>query len=290
MTRPPGLTRRIFIAGAAILALPRDVRGAEPSRVACLEWTAAEAAISLGLKPIAVTDVDGYRDWMVAPALPDGVLDLGSRFEPNLERLSELAPDLVVVSRSFGRLREVARIAPAHDYTPYPVGPSALASARVEATRLAERVGRPDAAMDLVRRTDAEIENARQKLAGRPIGPICVISIFDRALSIYGKGGLFHEVMDRLGLQNAWTGPTNRWGFATTGLDQLAGLSADVRLVTLEPVPPYTRARLSKSALWRTAPPVNAGRVATIAPVWPFGGLASAARFATLLADGLAAA
>ncbi|HEY9348369.1 MAG TPA: ABC transporter substrate-binding protein, partial [Inquilinus sp.] len=65
-------------------------------RLACLEWTSAEMLLSLGVAPMAVCDPKGYRDWVVAPELPAGTIDLGSRGEPNRELLLALQPHLIL--------------------------------------------------------------------------------------------------------------------------------------------------------------------------------------------------
>lgn len=288
---PSVLSRRAFCLAAAALALPSPTRAGAPSRVACLEWTAAETAIALGVRPIAVSDVAGYRDWTVTPELPPRVLDLGSRFEPNLERLREIAPDLIVVSSGYGVVaRDVEKIAPAHELVPYAIDHLPLEHARIEAERLASRLGRPQEAAKLLVTTNEAIDAARGRIAGNVQRPVCIVSLFDdRNIRFYGKGGLFQEVLERLEVRNGWPFETNRWGFSVAGLDRLAGLPSDTLLVMLDPTPPQIRARLDQSSLWRAAPAVRNGLVTSIAPVWPFGGLSAAARFATLLADRLAA-
>ncbi|WFU89989.1 hypothetical protein QA644_28565 (plasmid) [Rhizobium sp. CC1099] len=59
--------------------------------------------------------------------------------------------------------------------------------------------------------------------------------------------------------------------------------SGNARLVSLDPIPAHIRIRIEQSSLWTSLPCVRAGNVVTIPPVWPFGGLAAAARFANLI-------
>ncbi|MEH6774728.1 MAG: ABC transporter substrate-binding protein, partial [Cereibacter changlensis] len=110
--------------------------------------------------------------------------------------------------------------------------------------------------------------------------PLLIVKFADdRLLDVFGAGSLFHDVLRPLGATNAWTGPTNAWGFASTGLEALAG-HPEARLVIIEPAPPP---RLADSPLWRALPQVRAGRVTLLPPVWVFGGVPSALRFARLL-------
>lgn len=56
---------------------------AQPVRVAALNWDIAEQVIELGVTPVAVPDIAGYSDWVVQPAIPEGVTDIGTRTEPS---------------------------------------------------------------------------------------------------------------------------------------------------------------------------------------------------------------
>jgi len=282
------LTRRQCIGGltaAWLGAATLPGRAARPDRVACLEWTSSEMVVSLGVAPLAVADVQGYRDWVAGPALPPETIDLGSRGEPNLELLYELAPQLITGAYGYG-LDEApfARIAPVFNVPFYDGTSTPYRQAEGETLKLGLRLGREAEAESLIRATAAAIAEAKALLAGQAGRPLAVVSMFDdRHVRVYGKGSLLQDVLDRLGLENAWTGATSSWGFVTMGIEELVSIG-EARLVSLDPIPPHVRIRIDESTLWANLPCVRAGNVTTIPPVWPFGGLAAAARFAGLLA------
>lgn len=283
------LTRRQCIGGfaAALLgAACPPMYAAQPVRIACLEWTSAEMVMSLGIEPVAVADAKGYRDWVVAPELPAGCIDLGSRGEPNLELLLELKPDLITGAYGFG-LEEApfARIAPVHMVPFYEASKEApYRQAENETLKLGLKLGREAEAQRLIRQTAAAIAEARTQLAERARHPLAVVSMFDdRHVRVYGRGSLLQDVLDRLGIANAWTGPTDDWGFAMMGIEELVAIG-EARVISLDPIPPHVKIRIEQSSLWANLPCVKAGNVRAIPPVWPFGGLAAAARFADLLA------
>ncbi|MEI5676954.1 MULTISPECIES: ABC transporter substrate-binding protein [Mesorhizobium] len=283
------LTRRQCVAGLAgawLGAATLPARGASQPRVACLEWTAAEMIISLGIEPLAVADTKGYRDWVVGPGLSAGCLDLGSRGEPNLELLLELKPDLIIGAYGYGLDQgPFARIAPLHTVPFYDGTDTPYRQAETETRKLGEKLGREAEAEELIRQTATAISEARVRLAGKEGRPLAVVSMFDdRHVRVYGRGSLLQDVFDRVGITNAWTGKTDSWGFSTMGIEELVAIG-EARLVSLDPIPPHIRIRIEQSTLWANLPCVKAGNVTTIPPVWPFGGLASAARFATLLAQ-----
>ncbi|TIQ21008.1 MAG: ABC transporter substrate-binding protein [Mesorhizobium sp.] len=282
------LTRRQCLAGLAVTSLgPRGdpAHAARPPRIACLEWTSAEMVVSLGIGPVAVADTEGYRDWVAAPALPAFCLDLGSRGEPNLELLLELKPDLTTGAYGYG-LDEAPfkRIAPLHTVPFYDGSEAPYRQAEIETLKLGAQLGREAEAQRLIQETAATIAHVSAQFSGRAEQPLTVVSMFDdRHVRVYGKGSLFQDVLDRLSLTNAWTAPTKSWGFSMVGIEQLVAIG-EARLISLDPIPPHVKIRIDQSSLWANLPCVKAGNVRTIPPIWPFGGLAAAARFANLLA------
>ena len=104
----------------------------------------------------------------------------------------------------------------------------------------------------------------------------------------FGFDSLFGSTLERLGLQNAWSGGTRFSFLAPVPIEELAGLP-DARLVIIGADPPEARRSLSRSILWRALPPVAKGRLYQLPEVNAFGGVPSALRFAQLLAEAFAA-
>jgi ferric hydroxamate transport system substrate-binding protein len=282
----PKITRRGCLGGMALAWLNISAHAGptkQPTRIACLEWTAAEMAVSLGLSPLCVGDTGGYRDWVAGPALARSTIDLGSRSEPNLELLYELKPDLITGAYGYGLdEQDFTRFAPTFNVAFYKGTTAPFVQAVSETRRLGAVLGRQAEAASLITRVESRIAQLRAQMTSRK--PLCIVSMFDdRHVRIYGKGSLFQDVLDRLGLVNIWTQETNNWGFSTVGIEELVSIG-DADLISLDPIPKHVRIRIEQSSLWNNLPCVRNGRVVTIPPVWPFGGLAAAERFAGLLA------
>ncbi|EJN02487.1 ABC-type Fe3+-hydroxamate transport system, periplasmic component [Phyllobacterium sp. YR531] len=241
--------------------------------------------LSLGILPVAVGDIAGYRDWVVSPALPVTTLDLGSRSEPNLELLAELKPDLIAGAYGYGLDQaDFTRFAPTFNVPFYDGTSTPFKQAVDETLQLGNLLSRRNEAEQLIATVKASISMARTKLQPKADRPICVVSMFDdRHVRIYGGGGLFQDVMNQLGLINAWEGATNSWGFAQVGIEQLVSVG-DATIISLDPIPAHVQIRINQSSLWNNLPCVRNGKVIRIAPIWPFGGLRAAERFATLVA------
>lgn len=287
---PNALTRRQFAAAllgfASLPLLARTGRAGELApRIAVLDWAWAESLLALGAAPAAVAEAPLYGARVVSPALADGTVDLGLRSWPNMELLRAFRPDLIVTQTGYGvpaaMLEPVAPVLSLPLYTPERL-PLKRAEEGLEA--IAARLQLQEAGRAYLEQADLQftaLRNALRSYDGRPL--LIVKFASDRLADIYGPGSLFHDALDRLGLPSAWQHSGSHWGFSTAGLDAIAA-NPEVRIVIIEPGPPEA---LAASGLWRAIPAVRAGRVVSIPPVWVFGALPSALRFAGILTKAL---
>ncbi|PRY68274.1 ABC transporter substrate-binding protein [Halomonas ventosae] len=277
-----GLVPTLLLA-LALVPMPRAQ--AQPA-VATLDWTLAETLVALGVTPAGVAQVEAYQAWVGAPRLPAATVDLGLRSQPNLELLASLAPERILISPMFANLApRLSRIAPVTTLPLYSPGRETWPQLH-ELTREVGRLAHRKAAAErLIAETEARLEAQRQRLPAR-VPPLLVVQFMDeRHVRVFGAGGLYQAVMARLGLENAWRGETNAWGFSLVGLEQLAGREA--RLVVVEPYPVGVEAALADSGLWQQQPSVREDSLITLPPVWSFGALPSAQRFADHLVTAL---
>ena len=269
------------------LVLLTGLAQAEPQqpRIAVIDWGLAETLLGLGVTPIAVAQTEGYRRWVQQPELPPEVADLGMRIEPNLELLSQLKPDMILITPQFAASRaQLERIAPVHTLAIYTPEDEAYVGAQRVTRELAALLGREVEGEAMIARIDARMGQVKQQLAQQQLPPFYVMTFLDqRHVRLFGKQSIYQGVFDRVGLRNAWHGPTNDWGFTQQGIDSLAG-EPDAALLYLEPMPPGTAQGLVSSALWQHLPAVREQRLYALPPVWSFNGLMAAERFANLLA------
>ena len=82
-----------------------------PHRIVALEWLPVELMLALGITPYGVADIPNYNLWVNEPKIPDSVIDIGLRTEPNLELLTQMKPSYLVWSAGYGPSAEtLARI------------------------------------------------------------------------------------------------------------------------------------------------------------------------------------
>jgi ferric hydroxamate transport system substrate-binding protein len=285
----PSLCRRDFLFGSAALAVSMKSAPSRASvlRVVSLDYGLAQTLIELGVPPVGLIDTPGWADWPVEPPLPASVANIGSAHEVNMELLQLLKPDLIISTPYLEWVRpQLEQIAPVKSFPIHALGSSPYPHI-VDATReLGRMLGREAEAEALIDRTENELRMA--KAATRHVGKLAVITFIDtRNIRVYGPGGIFQDVFDRLELQNAWTHPTNEWGYGDTSMAGLIDVG-DSRLFYMDPVPPDLLATLSDSPLWQSMPFVKKGHVQRMASVLMFGTLPAASRFARLLTEAVA--
>ncbi len=285
----PSLVRRQIVLGLAILPLfPRLALSGTGLRVASLDWALAETMLVLGHKPVAIVAASDWDRWGDETPLPDGVADLGLQPEINFELLASLKPDLILTSPFVQQLEPVLeKIAETLRVSIFEAGPIPLAHQRAVTRLLGERLDRAEAARNYLADAEQAFDRYRARIAALDPLPVLLVNFIDaRHVRVYGGSGLYQNVLDRIGLANAWTGETNYWGYATAGIEKLA-TGKDLRLIAFEPVPADTRPTLEHSPLWTRLPFVAAGHVSVLPPVLMFGAMPSALRFARLLVEHL---
>ncbi|MFD2236600.1 ABC transporter substrate-binding protein [Aureimonas populi] len=266
-------------------AVPARARGL---RVASLDYALAQTLIALGVTPVGITDARDWNLWVVEPPLPAETVDLGASVSPNLELLAALEPDLVLTT-DYTAMSEpqVGRIAPVERFSLFSEGGSPLPKAMEAMTRIGALVGREREARLYLEETEAVFAECAARAAPFRERPLLLMSFLDpRHVRVYARPGLHQDVLDRLGLRNAWQGGANVWGFASVGIERLA--EAGEALAIADHLPPDVRVVLEASPLWRSLPlRRDRGPIPVLPPVLSFGGVPAARRLAGLLVETL---
>lgn len=156
-----------------------------PERIAVFDIAAIDTLDRLGVK------IAGIPDNLYLPELKhvaEGAAVVGSLFEPNLETLSSLGPDLIIVGgRSSTQLESVKRVAPAIDMTVYGIDLMDQARSRIDAYgKLFER---EEAAKKAAQELEAAITRAREAVAGK--GKALIVMTNGPKVSAYGADSRF---------------------------------------------------------------------------------------------------
>ncbi|MDI5978838.1 ABC transporter substrate-binding protein [Amycolatopsis magusensis] len=278
----PGTTA----AGAPVTVV--DSRGKEikldgpAKRVAATEWNGVEHLVSLGVMPVAVSDIQGYGQWVSAAPLDGTPKDIGTRGEPSIDTLNSLDLDLVVVTDSLaeGALEQIEAKVPVMVLTggdaKDPIG-SMFAAVDL----IAKATGTEAKAAQLRTEFDAKLDEGRKAVeqagaAGQPVAfSDAYVSSGTVGIRPFAKGALVPAVFERIGLTNPWPMEGDPvYGLAQADVEGLTQLP-DVRFWYMANDAfgdPYTK-ELADNSIWKNLPFVAGGKVKRLPDsLWMFGG------------------
>jgi iron complex transport system substrate-binding protein len=257
-------------------------------RVACLDWALAETMLALGAAPIGVVAASDWPRFVVEPALPPQVADIGLQQDINFELLATMRPDLILTSPFLEHFEpQLRRISPVLNLSIYDDNGPPLAQREAVTRTIAGRIGKEAEAERFLAEAEQSFVAARERLARLHRRPLIIATFVDaRHVRVYGGASLFQNVLSRLGLENAWSEPVGYFGSATVGVERLA-TAGDIHFVAFDPLPPDVAPALRQSTLWQRLPFVGAGRISMLPSTLPFGAMPAALRFTRLLASAL---
>lgn len=269
---------------------PQEMDGAAGSVVA-LTWSTAELVAGLGVKPLAIADIEGYRKWVARPEMPGGVEDVGRRGEPSIERIAELGPDLIIASDDQRDLvPRLERIAPVLYFDLFSIDQNNFDAARNAFVEVAKALGREDEGRQRLDALDDDLSRIREELArhfdGSPpkVTPIRFMS--PAVVRIHSKNSMAAYALEAIGVPEAWPQPATGWGISLKKVEDLAEIE-DGTIIYIEPTDGAEA--LFSRPLWSFMPFVKAGRFTSIPSTWTFGGPLSVGYLARSLADALIA-
>ncbi|OXY80667.1 iron-siderophore ABC transporter substrate-binding protein [Oceanimonas doudoroffii] len=247
-----------------------DITLAQPaSRSAAVSAFAADALVALGETPVAVTQF-GRQDRPTY--LGQGVsqaVSLGARGQPNLELLSEQAPDLVLAVRRYteshaDRLQAIAPYAAFDDLT--------LKDSLKAVTDIGTLVGKPQQAEALNREFEQTLAQMAERIGELSGQSIAMLVTASEQPFVYYDHFLPVELASALGLNNV-AGASPEWpgklpfGFRMP-LEQL--LAADPDILVL--FPSAQPRAFVKNPLWKYLKAVKNQRVYSVGYHWKEGG------------------
>jgi ABC-type Fe3+-hydroxamate transport system substrate-binding protein len=267
----------------------REVELEKPAeRVAVLEWQQTEDLLTLCVTPVAAADVKGFGTWVSSEELPDGVADVGTRGEPNLEALFATDPDLVVVEAYTAEdeiLKQLAKYDVPVLATKGADAADPIANMKETFELIAEATGREERADEVLEQFDTDLAEAKEAVADSDAAGTEFV-YFDGwidganvAIRPFGQGSLMGELGEELGLENAWTGEVDpAYGLGQTDIEGMTkvGDATFFHTGTTDPAGDVNAA-LAKNAVWKKIPAVAEDRAHAFPEgIWTFGGPASA--------------
>ncbi|MER6133065.1 iron-siderophore ABC transporter substrate-binding protein [Streptomyces sp. NPDC001815] len=270
------------------------------TKVVATEWNEVESLVTLGVDPVGVADVKGYKTWDTAVPLKNEPKDIGTRGEPSMDTVASLSPDLIVASSDLppAAVKQLRKIAPVLGIK------SADASDQIgqmteNLDLIAKATGTTDKAKTVRAAFEAKITEGRKALADADLAGADIafadgyVTSNQVSLRPYTSGSLIGSVNERLGLKNAWKVKGDAaYGLGTTDVEGLTALPKDTRFAYIgndddKGSTPFTGA-LAKNAVWTSLPFVKSGDVHRLPDgIWMFGGPKSMEAYIDALVDAL---
>lgn len=169
----------------------------QPAKIAVFDIVALDTLDSLGIRPAGIPsnlylpELEHLRETGTA---------VGDIFEPDLEALSELAPNLIIVGgRSSTQVEATSQVAPTIDMTMD--GDDLLKQAKDRLSAYGALFARQEEAKAALAKLDAAVENARKAVSGK--GTALIVMTNGPKISAYGPGSRFGWVHSSLDLPAA---------------------------------------------------------------------------------------
>ncbi|TRO59870.1 MULTISPECIES: iron-siderophore ABC transporter substrate-binding protein [unclassified Streptomyces] len=270
------------------------------TKVVATEWNEVESLITLGVDPVGVADVKGYKTWDTAVPLKNEPKDIGTRGEPSMDTVASLSPDLIVASSDLppAAVKQLRKIAPVLGIK------SADASDQVgqmleNLDLIAKATGTTDKAETARANFEAKVAEGKKALADADLAGTDFafadgyVTSNQVSLRPYTSGSLIGAVNEQIGLKNAWKIKGDAaYGLGTTDVEGLTALPKDVQFAYIgndddKGSTPFTGA-LAKNAVWKSLPFVKAGNVHRLPDgIWMFGGPESMEAYIDAVVDAL---
>ncbi|UAB71350.1 iron-siderophore ABC transporter substrate-binding protein [Vibrio sp. SCSIO 43132] len=260
-----------------------------PVRVAALNWDIAEQVLELGVTPVAMPDISEYNNWVVKPAVPESVEDIGTRMEPNMARLEQLKPDVIIIGSPQVDLTErLEKIAPVLYYHTYKQEPGNVERSIKHFHQMGHALGKADVAKQKVEAMYTKIEAMKAKLDKHYPETKPKVAAFRFAstttIYLYGDNSSTQEALSLLGFEMALPQPSTQWGVTQKRVKELYGIGDGLALY----FKPFNQeAELEKSVMWNAMPFVKNNKVHSVEPVWNYGGAMSLLHVADALTNSL---
>ncbi|MDN3522219.1 ABC transporter substrate-binding protein [Halomonas ramblicola] len=285
----------VLIAAASLSSSPvLGQKDREEGYIVTLDFAIAETLFEFSDLLVAMGGENNYRSWLGEGSTPSSLVNIGINPYPNKELIFSMDVKGVLSPPQYTRLEEgLSKIAPVEQLSPYRESSLMGWDRMVEFTKeVGLFAGREQEAFQLISQADEHMSNLRETISAFP-DPLLIIQFLDeRHVRVYGHNSLPGTVIDRIDLDNAWDGPTNRWGFSVISIDDLFKIHAYFVVVDTSHLSSRRAVQedVMKSELWSLLPSVQTGNTTLLdANFWVFGAIPSAMRFAESLVEVLSA-
>ncbi|WP_230660979.1 ABC transporter substrate-binding protein [Psychrobacter sp. I-STPA10] len=233
----------------------------EQLKVFTPDWDVAVSLMMMRHPPIAIGDKRIYPVWVGQPKLPESIIDIGIRGQPNVELLAYLHPDVILDTAAYKTTRSVYDPnIPVYEVNSdierhkvigrQPKWSDFADSTRMMATILKEPELVEEYLADSKKRIIQSGEIVRQHIGNSR--RIVVAYFWDaRELSVYTTNSHTSLAADMMGLKLFSIGSEDLYGSTSVPMHMLYEIPDDVCLFITEPIPETTKYEIAHSPIWQ---------------------------------------
>ncbi|MFW1572977.1 iron-siderophore ABC transporter substrate-binding protein [Vibrio parahaemolyticus] len=259
-----------------------------PQRVVVLNWDILEQVLALDIEPIAAPNLPGYRQWVVNPYAPESIEDIGTRAEPNLEKIASLKPDVILAASPQQDLIPLLRqIAPVVYLPNFSQNEAAAQTAIKHFRTLGVLFDKQELAEQKLAKLNDSFKQLRDKIRQHYSDPLDVLVMrfsTPNSVLLSTENSTTDYVVEQLGLTNPIKVSARAWGIKQDRINRLQNLEQSFVLY-VQPFP--QESKLNSSPLWQAMPFVKKQRVNSVRAVWAYGGAMSLQYMAEAITDSL---
>ncbi|WP_227429406.1 ABC transporter substrate-binding protein [Psychrobacter sp. I-STPA6b] len=275
-------------------------------RIFTPDWGIASELMAMGYPPVASGDVRVYKEW-VGESLPEDTIDVGIRYQPNPEMMSQLDIDMVIDNYFYAHIRPMYGDVPVYTINIEPYSnkkkksdnkadknsssnnnqastPATWDKYADQVTQIGNIIEQPQLATTYLAQAKQDIIHSGDILRTRypQVHKFAVVQFVNKGnLRMYAPESLFYPTLQMMGGELVSFGNSNKWGFAPIRLADLTKLDKDTCLLVIEPFSPMLQTELSHSIVWDD---LNYGKercFAVLSSIWTYGaGVSSMTNFA----------
>jgi ABC-type Fe3+-hydroxamate transport system substrate-binding protein len=216
-----------------------------PERVVVMDIVTLETFLHLGVQPVGLSSLDIQKMWNpeISTEWPD-VVDVGNTYEPNLEAIAQLEPDLIFASESehsqmYDDLSSIAPTIMLNNW-PYEDGSTMLQAVEQNIMTISDIMGRSEDGVAYLEGFNEKVQEYKNRIdAAGLAGSKFILA---NPVAFEGEASLFlfvpnsqnSEILERMGLENAVSLSEEfaRYGHTEVSLEALAALdSPDVHFI-----------------------------------------------------------
>lgn len=263
-----------------------------PKRIVALQWNYVEDLLTLGVQPVGVADIQTMKKFVNLGdlVLSNDTVDVGLRYEPNLEVIAQLEPDLTIGDiSSHGNIHDkLSSIAPTILFNPYPMqddGISRMEEMEQTFMTIADIVGRHEQGVAALERMNQKLDQAKaivqaSEAAGKPFVLVMTGSYKDdyTKFRIWTQNARASEIIEKMGMENAWNVNYTQYGYSEIGLEHLTTIQdANFFYIAGGGHDPFMTSLYMDNPVWMNLKFVEEGRIYPLGgDTWLYGGPISA--------------